>query len=184
MADKDIEIQVEREVSAFVESMAALNLTLSEDEIEAKRKELTAALSGEDMALVQAEAGDVQSWDQVQALMSQPDLLILDDYQKLDDKSLLINVPFFINRWWFTEGEMGGFAVLQCIAQRAIRTPAGDTQKVVITDGSTGIFNQLRELTMKTGRNTKMLVRNGLRVSQYTAETEEGSKLAETYYLT
>jgi hypothetical protein len=184
MASKEIESQVEAELSTFVDSMAALNLTLTEDEIETKRKELTAAYSGEDTALVQAEAGAAETWEQVQAMLSQGDVLILDDYQKLDDKSVLINVPFWINKWWFTPGDLGDFAVLQCIASRPVRTPAGETQKIVLTDGSTGIFRQLRDLTMRTGQSTKMLVRNGLRVSQYTAETDAGSKMAETYYLT
>jgi len=184
MAEKDLEQEIEQEVNRFVETMAALNLTLSEDEIEAKRRELTASATGTEMVAYDTDAGPaVETWDQVAQLQA-GEVLVVDDFVKLDDKSKLINVPFFIRKWWNADGEMGEFAVLQCVTSRPVRTDTGETSKVILTDGSTGIFRQLREVTLRTGKTTALMVRNGLRVSQYTADTNEGPKLAETYYLT
>lgn len=186
MADKELDREIEQAVNSYVEWAAGLNITLTEDEIETKRNEIRRSMGGTDSALVTAGTREIESFDEVaELLQSAPgEVLVIDDYQKLDDKSQLINVPFFINRWWFAEGDMGEFAVLRCVTSRPVRTPAGETDKVVVSDGSTGIFRQLREVTKKTERTAALMVRNGLRVSQYTAETESGPKMAETYYLT
>jgi hypothetical protein len=129
---------------------------------------------------------EIESFEEVREMVeSDPSsVLVVDDYQKLDDKSQLINVPFFVNRWWFAEGDMGTFAVLRCVTSRKVLTAAGETDKVVISDGSTGIYAQLRKITQKTGKTAALVVRHGLRVSQYTADTDTGPKQAETFYLT
>ena len=184
MAKDDLERDIEQAVDSYVEWASGLNITLTEDEIEAKRNELRREMGGSDSALVSAGTREIESFDEVAGLLSDPNVLVIDDYQKLDDKSLLINVPFFINRWWFTEGEMGEFAVLRCVLSKPVHTGAGETDKVVISDGSTGIFKQLREVTKKTQKTAALMVRHGLRVSQYTADTESGPKMAETFYLT
>jgi len=186
MADKDLEQDIEAAVNQYVEWASGLNITLSEDEIETKRNELRRELGGGEIVTTDAGTREVESFDEVADLLSASpgEVLVIDDYQKLDDKSQLINVPFFINRWWFTEGDMGEFAVLRCVTQRPVRTGAGETDKVVLSDGSTGIYKQLREVTKKTQKTAALMVRHGLRVSQYTADTETGPKMAETYYLT
>lgn len=184
MTEKEIERDVNNALNTFVESMSGLGITLTEDEIEAKRQELTAIATGSEMVPYDTDAGPaIETWDQV-AQLTAGDVLVVDDFVKLDDKSKLINVPFFVKKWWNTDGEMGEFAVLQCITSRPVRTDTGETSKVILTDGSTGIYRQLREVTMRTGKTTALMVRNGLRVSQYTADTESGPKMAETYYLT
>lgn len=187
MADADFERDIEHAVDQYVEWASGLNITLSEDEIEAKRNELRREMGGSEMVLADAGSREMQSWEDVTSLLQETpieDILVLDDYQKLDDKTLLINVPFWINRWWFAEGDMGEFAVLRCILSQKVHTGAGETDKVVISDGSTGIFKQLREVTKKTQKTGQMVVRHGLRVSQYTADTDSGPKAAETFYLT
>jgi hypothetical protein len=73
---------------------------------------------------------------------------------------------------------------MRCIASRPVMTPSGATQRLVLSDGSAGIYRQLRETTQRTGKTTSMVVVNGLRVSQYTVEVEGGSQPAETFYLT
>jgi hypothetical protein len=178
------ESEIEQEINRFVDSMDALGITLSEDEIDAKRRELEAKATG-DMALLLAggEGPDVETWEEV-AQLPPESIGVIDDFIKLDDKSQLVNRPFFIRKFWFTEGDMGGFAVAYCVTRDPILTPSGNTSKIIITDGSTGIYRQLREVAKRTGKTTALLVRNGLRVSEYTADTEEGPKLAETFYLT
>lgn len=182
MSSKDVESQIE----IYRNTMANLNITLTEEEVEAERQRLEAIELGDtSLALVGDDAAaNVESWDQVGQLPADG-VGVVNDFVKLDDKSKLINVPFFARKWWFTDGDMGEFAVVQCVTERPIRTDSGETSKIIITDGSTGVFRQLREYTTRTkGKTSGLLVRNGLRVSQYTADTEDGPKLAETYYLT
>jgi hypothetical protein len=182
MSSKDVDSAIE----VFISSMSGLGITLTEEEIDAKRRELEAIESGDNVLAV---AGDdsgamVETWEQVAQLPADT-VVIVDDFVKLDDKSKLINVPFFARKWWFSDGDMGEFAAVQCVTQYPINTGSGETRKVIITDGSTGIFRQLRDVTKRTeGKTSSLLVRNGLRVSQYTVETDEGIKNAETYYLT
>ena len=190
MANNDQTDAIEQQLSDYVTAMEALNIVLTPEEINTKRIQIKAQMSGE---LVPVGA-EVESWNDVQALLETPtpDVLVVDDFQKLDDKSQLVNVPFFIKQWWFADselidpetGEPRQFAVLRCLVSRPILTPAGATQKIVLSDGSTGIYRQLRETTQRTGQTSKMMVRNGLRVSQYTIELEGGSQQAETFYLT
>jgi hypothetical protein len=179
------ESEIEREINQFVDSMAALGITLSEDEIGERRRLLEAKATG-DMALAYADddaVSQVESWEEVGQLPADK-VQVVKGFVKLDDKSKLINIPFFIRKLWFTEGEMGQFVVMQIVTKYPIKTDSGETSTVIVTDGSTGICNQLRESVMDTGKTTGIIVRNGLRVSQYTADTDEGPKLAETYYLT
>jgi hypothetical protein len=176
---------VEQRLAQFEASMEALGLTLTGEEIDAKRRELEAVDSGDTSLLLATDdpGSMVESWEQISQLPADG-VVIVDDFVKLDDKSRLVNVPFFARKWWFTDGDMGEFAVVECVVSRPVMTPSGETSKVIITDGSTGIFRQLREVSKRTGKSTSLLIRNGLRVSQYTADTEEGPKNAETYYLT
>lgn len=182
LLSKEQNDQINATVNTFVEHMNALGITLSEEEVEAKRVELVRMETGVIESLDDSGAMEYNTFDDVAALMAtapEGEILTLDDYKKLDDKTLLLNIPFFINRWWFTEGEMGTFAVLRVICKRF-----GANEKWVVTDGSTGIMAQLREVTKRTGRTAGLLVRNGLRVSEYTADTDTGPKMAKTFYLT
>jgi hypothetical protein len=184
MAKNDLDQDIERAVNQYVEWATGLNITLSEDEIEAKRNELRREMGASELVPVDAGTREIESWDQVQELLASGDAAVIDDYQKLDDKHQLVNKPFIINRFWFTEGDMGEFVVARCLLRDKVLTPAGETDKVILTDGSTGIFKQLREVAKKTQRTTNIVVRHGLRVSQYTADTDSGPKMAETFYLT
>jgi hypothetical protein len=182
------ESRIDEELKQFIDSMTALNLTVTDEEVEQRRALLLRQATGEDSALAVPEGNDVESFEDALALASQPDsgLLVLDDFRKLDDKSKLEGVPFVAQRWWFTNGEMGEFAVVRCLLPKdnPIYIDGDPTNKVIITDGSTGIYKQLRELSMATGQNSKLVVRHGLRASDYTADTDQGPKLARTYYLT
>lgn len=182
LLSKEQNDQINATVNTFVEHMSALGISLSKDEIEDKRRELVRMETGVIETPDDAGAMEYDTFDDVAALMAtapEGEILTLDDYKKLDDKALLLNIPFFINRWWFTEGDMGTFAVLRIITKRQ-----GQNEKWVVTDGSTGIMAQLREVTKRTGKTAGLLVRNGLRVSEYTADTETGPKMAKTFYLT
>jgi hypothetical protein len=184
MAEQHANQDVQDRVDAFIMAMANLGITVTEEEIAQKRKEFEYEIAG-DSSLAVTEGGDAESWEDVQRILAEaPETVqIVDDYVKVDTKELLVNVPFWINKWWFSEGDQGEYATLQIMASREIMTPTGPTRKLVLTDGSTGIFQQLRRITMASGQQTRLIVRNGLRVSRYTVETDEGEKNAETFYL-
>jgi hypothetical protein len=168
----DAQADVDAALASFVKTAADLGLPLSEDEIADKRRELESVAYGQPMV---RDSGDYATFEDALAAAGE-EAMILDDFQKLDNKAELLNLPFIITRWWFTEGDMGTFVVLRCITR--------DNRKLVVTDGSTGICAQLKKITLDTGKTANMVVRNGLRVSEYTADTESGPKRAQTFYLT
>lgn len=182
---------IENRIEQYKEWAAGINLQLTDQEIEDRRAKLRRQMGVTTTEIEPiADAREIESFEEVRELVEQDptSVLIVDDYQKLDDKGQLINVPFLVKSWWFTDsdefGREGQFAVMRILVSRKVLTPAGETDKVVVTDGSTGIMAQLREITKKTEKTGMLLVRHGLRVSQYTAATDEGPKAAKTYYLT
>lgn len=83
-----------------------------------------------------------------------------DGFTMVDDKKSLLNTPMLIIAWVFAAGDFGDeFVVVRAMTER------GD--KVIFTDGSTGISRQLREYEDRTGRAGGMMVPRGLRVSEY-----------------
>lgn len=187
LSKKD-EQDIERAITTFVESMDALNIHLTEDEISAKRKELTEAVTGQ-LEPVSGGLREARSWDQAQAMMADPEsgVSALDDYQ-LVEKDQLIGVPMLINKFWFTDSplrEGSQYVTVRAVVQEpGVLTPTGERASLVVfTDGSTGILEQLREYAKMTGKAGGLVVRHGLRVSRYNAEVEGGMTEAETYYL-
>lgn len=99
------------------------------------------------------------------------------------DKETLIGTPFVIIEWRFNDtGKFGTFVSAVFMTE--------DGKRGVFNDGSTGIAQQLRELsdyreahnhaTPYAGR----FVKGGLRVSDYTYVDEKGNDIpARTFYL-
>ena len=112
-------------------------------------------------------------------------------YNLLTDKGILINRPFGIRAWKFSLGNFGPFVIAYCVA-------ADSNEMFILTDGSTGIYRQLEEVTEKRENfnhpspQAGLVIRNGLRVSEY-GLTEENVvvklndpasvRVAKTYYL-
>lgn len=98
----------------------------------------------------------------------------------LDNKDRLCDVPFLILSVSFPEGdyrnpdtgEMSHFAVVRLVTQ------TGD--RFVVTDGGHGIYSQLDEFVVRSGRTGGILVKGGLRKSEYD-HPEHGRSV--TYYL-
>jgi hypothetical protein len=98
-----------------------------------------------------------------------------------DQKHLLIGVPFFIMSVDFQEGDYmdeetgttGNFATLMII------TDHGD--KYILNDGGTGIYRQIEDWAIASGKVGGMIVKNGLRESKYEAKGERPAGV--TYYL-
>lgn len=79
-----------------------------------------------------------------------------------DNKDRLVGVPFLILTSEFHLGDYGEFASMLLV------TMDGSNARVIMNDGSTGICEQLKEMTKKAGRAGGFTVPKGLRKSEYT----------------
>lgn len=92
-----------------------------------------------------------------------------------DDKAQLIGEPFVIIEMQFNpSAEFGGeFVSFAAVTEH--------NRRVIVNDGSTGICLQLRNWFDETGRNGGLLVKGGLRKSDYPANDVRPA--GTTYYL-
>lgn len=77
-----------------------------------------------------------------------------------DDKARLVGQPFLILAYTFNEGDFGEFATMMIIT-----SPNGD--KLIVNDGSTGIFPQLLDIMKTYNKLGGIFVSKGLRASVY-----------------
>ena len=92
------------------------------------------------------------------------------------DKERLVGVPFLLLSWRFAKGNVGEFVSAHLVTTH--------NEKFIINDGSTGIMQQLADLT-KSGVNGGIACKRGLRKSEYEytdPKTGEVSN-AVTYYI-
>ena len=103
-----------------------------------------------------------------------------------DEKGQLIKKPFMIVEWRFTKSEYKKDT--EFVSALVVTKDGG---KYILNDGSTGIAQQLRNVTdsrLRQGKpnpQTGLLVEKGLRVSEYpnpAPDAAEGS-MSRTYYL-
>jgi hypothetical protein len=81
-----------------------------------------------------------------------------------DSKGRLEGVPLLLMEWSFYPGDYGDeFAAIRVIS----RNQDGSVGKFILNDGSKGIRDSLRRYTERTGRVGGLLVKNGLRKSDY-----------------
>jgi hypothetical protein len=93
---------------------------------------------------------------------------------KVMDKATLVGVPFLLMGYRFADGDHGDFAVAFIVTE--------DDRKGIIVDGSTGIYQQLKQYSEKG--MSSFLMRNGLTRSDYQYDSGDGKmKDATTFYL-
>lgn len=136
-----------------------------------------------------SELRDITSFEDAAALLASKgiDVVFADQqlgngFAILDDKSKLVGVQIFLIEWNFYEGEFGPFVA----AMLAAKFPGTvGLAKYILNDGSTGIYQQLRNYTDQKERQRGMMVKNGLRKSVYDTVDEATGKTKEstTYYL-
>jgi hypothetical protein len=107
-----------------------------------------------------------------------------------DVKMRLQKIPIALLSWTFNKGDYGKAedGSDEFVTAHVV-TKSGE--KWIINDGSTGIRRQLRTYTNRTNRQNNMVVRNGLRFSEYVIDPETGKALprgskgdkAKTWYL-
>jgi hypothetical protein len=107
-----------------------------------------------------------------------------DGFALLDNKrkGSLVGIPLVLLEWWFRPGERGN---TEYVAIRTVaRHEGGSTGKYIVTDGGAGIYRQLKDYTAKSGRTGGLMVRGGLRRSDYVIRDESGNeKESTTFYL-
>lgn len=123
----------------------------------ARAKELAVldgALSNDELANI-----DLQSARALLATAGSADELGTG-FRTVKDKRQLIGLPFIIVNYRFFEGDKGRFTAAFLVTD--------DGRKIMITDGSTGIRDQLERWTsINGGRMRAMAAQKGLRVSSY-----------------
>lgn len=98
-------------------------------------------------------------------------------------KRRLVDVPLLFLFWHFSEGvgdkgEKVSAHVVQFNQQSQI------VGKWIINDGSTGIYEQLKEFTERTGEQQGLFAPRGLRASDYTFTNDNGQEQdATTFYI-
>jgi hypothetical protein len=99
--------------------------------------------------------------------------LMGDDFGDIVKKESLVGVSFLIVDVKFHKGEFGDYAAVLCMDN------AG--KRFVFTDGSTGIYRQLQDLSDRLDRESLggIACRKGLKASEY----EKDGRKAVTYYL-
>lgn len=131
----------------------------------------------------------VATFDDALALLAEEGIAVAsadetlgNGFSIIDDKSVLIGVELLLMSWQFNNGDMGEFVSINAVAK--YRGVTNAPAKLIINDGSTGIYKQLKELTAQTGKTAGLYVRKGLRVSNYEYEDDKGVKRpAQTFYL-
>lgn len=99
-----------------------------------------------------------------------------DGFAMLEDKSSLIGQTMVFVNWSFHMGDHGEFVVARVVTM--------DNRKLIITDGSTGIHAQLQAYSANSGKYAGLVVKAGLRRSDYTYTDDKGQdKKATTFYL-
>jgi hypothetical protein len=122
------------------------------------------------IALAMQEVGDIASADNA----------LGDGFALLDNKDTLIGKPLLFLSWSFNNGDFGPFVSAHVVA----RVDSGGANKVIINDGSTGIYAQLEAYTKRTGKQGGLLSRKGLRRSDYMYTDEKGQERpASTHYI-
>ena len=133
------------------------------------------------------EYRDIESWEDALSLLTQAygsvdvaEEIIGDGFAVLKDKRSVVGAPMLFINWKFVDGDQGEFAVI-----RAVANTVKGFRKLILTDGSTGIYDQLRKYSDRFGKFGGLAVRNGLRASDYEVQDEETGKMksATTFYL-
>jgi hypothetical protein len=103
-----------------------------------------------------------------------------DGFSLLKEKEKLVGVPLMFVTWNFSQGDFGEMVSARVIAE----FPNNNYVKYVINDGSTGMYQQLRDATDRHPDVRMLFAKRGLRKSDFTYVDEKGTKKpATTFYI-
>lgn len=101
---------------------------------------------------------------------------------KTEGKRNLVGKDTVFMEWKFRDSEETGNEFV--IVRAVYKDNKGAVHKVILTDGSTGIYQQLKNLSANTGRYGNLRIFNGLVASDYLYTNEKGEKSpATTFYI-
>lgn len=133
----------------------------------------------------------LNSFDDLAALAKElggevtPSSVLGDGFSLLEDKDYLIGKPAVFVTWQFSTGDYGDFVSARVMAQER----NGTIGKYVINDGSTGIMEQLKQITTDNPKAVMISAPRGLRKSEYKKDVFDADvndyveKPATTYYI-
>jgi len=133
------------------------------------------------------QLADIKSFDDMMQLLADSGIQATeiseygDGFEVLNDKRKLVNVPFGILDYKFSEkGDYGRFSIVRLVTK--------DGRKLIVTDGSsTGIHHQMEDLERRGVRGGVMCP-TGVVVSEYTyvgVDPKTGEEIrepGETFY--
>jgi len=106
-----------------------------------------------------------------------------------DARDSLIGIPLFLMTWEFRPGDYDDeYVTCRLVA----RNENGTVRKVLANFGGSGVYEQIRDFTDRSGRVGGLLVKHGLRRSDFwfdpktkkaSSKETPGAKPARTYYL-
>jgi hypothetical protein len=172
-------------------NMAAKNATRADDQtVNDSIDDSAAATETPDAHFSDVQLRGVSSFEEAMQLATETFGDVLDaadeigsGFVKLENKDRLVDTEFVILSYSMSEGDFrdtDGF--LQHFVSARIVTRAGE--KFFFTDGGTGIYRQLEDLAVRSGRTGGIHVKNGLRRSEYTWVDKNGNdQPGVTHYL-
>jgi hypothetical protein len=100
-----------------------------------------------------------------------------------DEKSRLCGVPLLFVEWTFSKGDFGDqseFVVTRCVQADGTGKIVG---KFIFIDGSTGVYQQLKDYSTEYGSYGGVFFPKGLRKSEYEKEVDGKMINATTFYI-
>lgn len=98
-----------------------------------------------------------------------------DGFTVLEDKSLLEDKQMLVMGWVFRDGDFSS----KYVSMRVVAAmPGGGTLKCIVNDGGAGIPNELAAFQLKSGKTGGLLVKGGLRKSEYPTH-QDGTPLTK-----
>lgn len=128
------------------------------------------------------EMRELATFEDVQALFEAHGVTVVNAAEEIgdgfvllskDDKPKFEGVAMMLLSWVFAEGDhkkedgtKGEFVAVRFVT----REMNGTIGKYILTDGGTGIYEQLKSYSVRSGNKQAMYVPKGLRVSRYSNE--------------
>jgi hypothetical protein len=100
-----------------------------------------------------------------------------DGSEFITDKNLLVKSPFLVLDYRFVTDEKTEREYVNVLIMGT------DGSKARFNDGSTGVYQQLKDFTAQYGPGVGIEVKGGLRRSDYVTEVDGKKQDATTYYL-
>lgn len=136
------------------------------------------------------QLSSIESFDDVTALLA-AEGITLDSADEVlgngftildkDEKGMLVGIPLVCLSWQFNAGDNGEFVSINIVAKMPGNVVPS---KFVVNDGSTGIRDQLKAYSNKTGKFAGLTVKRGFRRSDYPYTDADGkTRTATTFYL-